>query len=337
MRTKEPPPMSDLEHQPKEYYDSHGTQLPPLEVKSPSPDFGDDAQGARIREANRTVEKAKERRSKRNILIGAGSAAAALALVGGGLLLKGSGHDTAPKAEATASVPANPSEHAANKNLNKDSNTIDNYTMPAPAGYTGYELPAELLPNNLSKLSPEELTAVFKKQTTVQSPADFPAAFTVALDAESRIGCTKEQLPPSSVALDVWANSIADKYLPSIEQGMFGGSVDAFRKNMVFNLERCSAQNRMQEMNSTYNTNVPPYMNVNFLKDGTTSIANNADGTTTVEFVTNERDNFGNKALEGVTGVKVQNMNNSAKWTMTLTKDKQGLWSVKDPSGFRAE
>lgn len=103
------------DHQPttRPLTDSEGNPLPPMEVRSPEPNFGDDAQGARIREANRRAENQNQKQgfwTKGKIAVAGGVAVVATGLVGaaaGGVF--GGSEKTAPDQRPTASAPEKPS------------------------------------------------------------------------------------------------------------------------------------------------------------------------------------------------------------------------------------
>lgn len=81
--------------------DSEGNALPPLEVRSPAPNFGDDAQGERLREANRLAEQTRKRRRKKTV---AGIVAGTV-LIGGGTAVAMLTGGSPERAETTSSAP----------------------------------------------------------------------------------------------------------------------------------------------------------------------------------------------------------------------------------------
>lgn len=121
------------------YDDGQGNQLPPLEFRSPSPEFGDDAQGSRIREANRSIEKARKKKVIASAVVGSILVAGA----GIGFGLSRNNEKTEPRQEQTTSSGA-PAEQSTNKTEVLDPNltiiSAEQYTTPEDVATKYFEI-----------------------------------------------------------------------------------------------------------------------------------------------------------------------------------------------------
>jgi len=129
--------------------DSDGNPLPPLEVRSPAPNFGNDAQGERLREANRLAEVAAKRRRRNRIIAG----------IAGGAVLLGGG---TAAVVLTGGEPGRPDTSSNGAQPNTDPAEVENTGEAQPITEFGLDVATyEKDPEALARAFNEQLNAFY--------------------------------------------------------------------------------------------------------------------------------------------------------------------------------
>lgn len=183
-----------------------------------------------------------KQKSRRGLLIGAGTVAS-LAAAGGlwlGLGNKGSANPNTPPRASDASAPAS---------------TAPAETTPPTAATSGegIPLPPELQPESLINLTPAEIEARFQiRADQVKTPEEFVVAYMQRIEAFDRAGCTKEEWQPyENAGKGVFEDAMLKKYAEPVMKGLYGYIASIHNKTAALN--RC---NVMTGLGYTYVTNI---------------------------------------------------------------------------------